>query len=62
LHILALMPEPGNVARATCLAFVDSRMKDALLALLHVVVVAATLCRRGGVGHHPGESRLSTSN
>ncbi len=34
---------------ARCLASADSRMKDCLLILLHLAVMTATLCGRGGV-------------
>ena len=34
---------------ARCLTYADSRMKDALLTLLHLAVMAAKLCGPGGV-------------
>ena len=46
-----LAPNPGlsNVARILDLPYADARMKDVLLAVLHLAVVSAKLCGRGGV-------------
>ena len=49
LPILALILGLGNVAWRTASDYADSRMKDLLLALLHLAVMTAKLCGPGGV-------------
>jgi hypothetical protein len=43
LPILALIPGLGNIALRTRLTYADSHMKDFLLTLLHLAVMAAKL-------------------
>jgi hypothetical protein len=49
LQISSCSSSWATLQRPKRVAYADSRMKDGLLALLHLVVMAATLCGRGGV-------------
>src|SRR5262249_51852657 len=49
MPILALNAAFGNVALLRLLAYADAHMRNLLFTLLHLAVVAARLCRPGGI-------------